>query len=264
MSKALLELKAMNLENRNEATAAEIAEHMGKDTDLDHRVAGLSTQRFTEIIKAYRKRIEKEAREDKAEYNAAYKDKTFSDATDHYIVLSSINEILIEALPYSFRMPNEKSCHERAMKAKADLLLCLAEMGSPHIETLSGIVIEETEEITLDEFIDSKRAATMDVFLSCQKVKPSSDRFDRIFSKIKKTVKTIHGDFRRRNTGAIRKGGRTLTTEDMQNMCRTQQRKDGKGYGDALVYRMTGRKIHGMKLKEIDFLTRMNKILPKK
>ncbi len=264
MSKALLELKAMNLENRNEATAAEIAEHMGK-VDFDRRVAELSTQRFNEIINAYRKRIEKEAREDKAEYAIAYKDKTFLYASDHYLMLNSMFEILIEALRYgSFRISNESSCHERAMKAKADLLLCLAEMGSPHAETLSGIVIEETAEITLDEFIDSKRTATIEVFTSYRKMEHSADRFDRIFSKIKKSVKIWHSDLISLNTSAIKKGEQPSATDEMIEICRYLQQENKKQFKVVLEYWEMGQIIHDVKLKEIEFLTRMNKILPKK
>ncbi len=210
----------MKLERGGDLTAWEIAERIGEYTEFDEEVIRVSPDRFKEIMNAYQNKATDEARTKKA-ILLPKGDKTFLDTNDYYLASRCTLKLFVDALRYgSFSTPGEKSSREKAEQAKVELLHYLIEVGSPDAQKLSEIVVPEPEkkEPTLAKFIDGKRDEVRKTFSSYRKREYSNDRFNRIFSQIKKSVMSAYEGFIKENKRRVRKGKLLVSKEQMVNM----------------------------------------------
>ncbi len=217
---SISQLMTFSFERGGGLTAKEIAERIGEDAAFDEKVIRVSTKRFKEIMNAYKQGAISEAQTEKA-ILLPKGDKIFLDTNDYYLVNRYILRLFVDALKYgSFSVPDDKSSREKAEQAKVELLLYLIEVGSPDAEVLSGITVDEpdTEALTLDKFIDSKRDEAKEAFSSYRQKEYSNDRFNRLFSKIKQDVKAAHENFIKDNKRRARKGKLLVFKEQMIDM----------------------------------------------
>ncbi len=219
MSKTLLEIKYENLEKGYGVTAKDIADCIGENPYFDNRVTQVSSKRFEEIMNAYKKKSFKECKAEKAEL-LSVGGKVFKDTNDYYLANHYILELTIEALEKgSFKVTGEKSSWEKADQGYRDLMQYLVEIGSPHADTLMNIKVDEPREtITLDKFIDSKKDKVRDEFSSYRGEKYTADRFDRIFSQIKKAVKNQYDMFTKDEVSRLKKGEPLLSLTQKTNL----------------------------------------------
>lgn len=216
----------MNLERGHGALAEEIAACIGDDGELDEMVAQVSPRRFEEILNAYKK-------ESIREYIEAIKEllllggKEFKDGNDYYLANCYIQQLTIEALEHGgFRVPGEMSNWEKAKQAKIDLMIYLVEINSPYTEILSMITVDEPEEVsTLDKFMESRKETVREAFSSYRGEEYTDDRFNRIFSKIKKEAISQYENFKKDEAKRVKKGEPLLSFEQKINHCMEQINK---------------------------------------
>ncbi len=214
-----MELRSMNLERSYGAKAEDIAECIGRDPAFDEKVIQLSPARFETIMSAYKK---KALRESKTALNELLSPggKVFKDTNDYYLADHYIREIIKEAFEYgSFKVPGEKDSWDKANEAYTVLMRYLIDNDQSSAQILDGIRLDQPEEtLTLDKFIDSKKEETREAFSSYRQEEYKDERFDRIFSGIKKEVKTIYEDFKKNEARRLKKEELLLSTTQKINI----------------------------------------------
>lgn len=221
MAKSISQLKQMNLEQGFGAKIDEIIEHIGADEELDEMIIKLSDKRFDAIMNAYKKKAFKDAQSELKEFLKVY-GKSFRDINELYFAQHLIAEISEDVLEQGeFKVPGEKTKYEKAEKGYQDLMLYLVDIDSPHANTLNRIKLNAPKPLpTLDKFIESKKEQARKKLEDYSKAKYTKERFDRIFSYVKKEIKSLYSDFKKDEARRVKKNEPLLSTNQKINIVR--------------------------------------------
>lgn len=216
----------MNLERGFGANIDEIVEHIGIDIKLDEMIIKLSDKRFDSIMNAYKKKATKDAQSELKGFLRMY-EKSFNNINEFYFAQHMVAEVFTNVLDQGeFIVSGEKTSYTKAAEGYQDLMRYLIDIDSPYAPVLNEIKLDEPASLpTLDKFIEGKKEQEREELEDYSKAKYKGERFDRIFSYVKKGVKSLYADFKKDEALRVRDNVLLLSVNQKINIVRERMNK---------------------------------------